>query len=92
MTGIVLCIEPGQVQELNCSSSGPSELQINWKEPALNADNVVDYVVEVSQYVQPEGLQVLQLADLDPPFGQAVRVRQATVLEGIGEFEQSLML
>ena len=37
-----------------CSSSGGSVLSFNWMPPSLNADNVIDYVVEVTKYVQPE--------------------------------------
>ena len=68
-----------------CSSSTASELVITWAEPIINADNVVDYVVGVLQYVQPEGTRELQLVNLSSPFNRQVDRLEVTVLEGVGK-------
>ena len=72
-------IEPGPVNDLMCSSTDGSDLLIDWTIPDLNAGNVIDYLVEVSQYVSPGD----QLVSLFPPFNQQVDGLRTTV-DGAG--------
>ena len=73
---------------LKCSSSGSSVLSFNWTPPSLNADNVVGYIVEVTQYVQPEPAvkQVITIP-LTSPFYEDVPAASlmAVVDSGVGE-------
>ena len=73
------------MSDLTCSSTDGSDLFLNWTEPALNAGSVIKYLVEVLQYVQPEGTRVLQLVDLSLPYTHHVMGLEAAVLEGVGE-------
>ena len=80
---------------LTCSSSGSSVLSFNWTPPSLNADNVVDYVVEVTQYVQPEStVKRLITIPLTPPFYEDVPAASlmAVVDSGVGECTLPLKL
>ena len=57
-----------------CSSSGGSVLSFNWTPPSLNADSVIDYVVEVTKYVQPESaVKRVITRPLTPPFAKNVK-------------------
>ena len=67
--------EPGRVSDLDCSPTDGSDLMINWARPDLNAGNVIDYLVDVLQYVSPGD----QLVSLSPPFNQQVASLQTTV-------------
>ena len=90
--------EPGQVTGLVCSSSGGSVLSFNWTSPSLNADNVIDYVVEVTQYVQPESaVKRVITVTLTPPFSENVKPSppaslKSSVDSGVGECTVPLTL
>ncbi len=66
----VMClyIEPGGVTNLVCAPPG-GELSFSWSPPSSdqNPDSVNGYLVEVQQYVQPEGTATLSLVPLVPP-------------------------
>ena len=74
-------IEPGPVSDLMCSSTDSSDLMITWARPELNPGNAIDYLVEVLQYVQPEGSEEVELVDLSPPFNKQVDGLQTKVDE-----------
>ena len=88
---IIIPAEPGQVTGLMCPSSGGSVLSFNWTPPSLNADNVIDFVVEVTEYVQPESaVKRVITRPLTPPFTKNVKsgphaLLRAVVDSGVGE-------
>ena len=95
---IVIPAEPGQVTGLMCSSSGGSVLSFNWTPPSLSADSVIDYVVEVTQYVQPESaVKRIITRPFTPPFLENIKsgppaLLRAVVDSGIGECTVPLTL
>ena len=88
---IIIPAEPGQVTGLVCSSSVGSVLSFNWTPPSLNADSVIDYVVEVTQYVHTESaIKRVTTRPLTPPFAKNVKsgshaLLRAVVDSGVGE-------
>ena len=59
---------------LMCPSSGGSVLSFNWAPPSLSADSVIDYVMEVTEYVQPESaIKRVITRPLTPPFTKNVK-------------------
>ena len=95
---IIIPAEPGQVTGLVCSSSGGSVLSFNWGPPSLHADSVIDYVVEVTEYVQPESaVKRVITRPLTPPFSKNVKsgtpvLLRAVVDSGVGECTVPLTL
>ena len=83
---------------LVCSSSGSSVLSFNWGPPSLHADSVIDYVVEVTEYVQPESAVKRAITrPLTPPFSKNVKLGppaslKAVVDSGVGECTVPLTL
>ena len=78
-----------------CSSSGGSVLSFNWTPPSLNADSVIDFVVEVTQYVQPDPIvKQVVTTPLTPPFSENVPFTSsmAVVDSGVGECTVPLTL
>ena len=81
-----------------CSSSGGSVLSFNWAPPSLDADNVIDYVVEVTQYVQPESaVKRIITIPLTPIFTKNIKSGppsslRAVVDSGVGECTVPLTL
>ena len=94
----IIPAEPGQVTGLVCSSSGGSVLSFNWTPPSLNADNVIDYVVEVTEYVQPESaVKQVIIRSLTSPFTKNVKSgspasMRAVIDSGVGECTVPLTL
>ena len=86
---------PGQVTGLVCSSSDGSVLSFNWGPPS---DNVIDYVVEVTEYIQPESaVKRVITRPLTPPFTKNVKsgppaLLRAVVDSGVGECTVPLTL
>ena len=70
---------------LSCDATEASVLPISWTPPSLNAEAVNDYLVEVREYVQPQGSRSLQLVDLSPPFRRVVKGLGVEITEGVGK-------
>ncbi len=66
-----MSIEPGGVTNLVCAPPGGDgrKLSFSWSPPSSdqNPDSVNGYLVEIQQYVQPEGTATLSLVPLVPP-------------------------
>ena len=60
-------------------------LRISWGAPSVNAESVVDYVVEVLEYYQPRGSQVVETRPISSPFRQEVQSLMTMVTSGVGE-------
>ena len=85
MTGLV-CSSP--------ANSRGNVLSFNWTPPSLNPDNVVDYVVEVTQYIQRGGTKQLESVPLSPPFSRDVKssdTLMVLVQSGVGKGLDKLM-
>ncbi len=83
-------IEPGGVTDLVCVSSGDgSVLSFSWSPPSSdqNPDSVNIYLVEVQQYVQPEGTATLGLMPLVPPVRNIISrdASSTRITEQVGE-------
>ena len=83
---------------LMCPSSGGSVLSFNWTPPSLSADSVIDYVVEVTEHVQPESaVKRVIIRPLTPPFAKNIKpgphaLLRAVVDSGVGESTVPLTL
>jgi hypothetical protein len=64
-------VVPGEVGNPICPNL-PDDgiLNIHWSQPSVNADSVVDYVVEVVEYSHQSGSRTLKVSPLIPPFRQ----------------------